>query len=330
MSDNEVDDEIIEIFVEEAGEVLESLDDMLPRWRADLSDRSLLTDIRRSYHTLKGSGRMAKAMELADIAWKVEQALNKALEGSLEVTPTLVDMVTQTRNEFPPLLDCLSQRKPLSLPEGYLPQLLSRIDAVASGATMPASASPPSVSPAPVAAAAMPVVALDALRLELTAARDHAEAAKASADSARARIDAAQAQATAAQARADEALTEARSAAARAAAAEKAVTGLVARSEWERQTAQVQKLQTELAELRAQLKAVADKPAAPQNESKAGLEQRINREITALRAENGRLQNEVSRLLKAVGDSRLDTMRIAGACSLVAFVLAIAASMFLK
>ena len=46
--------------------MLEGLDNLLPRWRADLSDRSVLTDIRRSYHTLKGSGRMAKAMELAD------------------------------------------------------------------------------------------------------------------------------------------------------------------------------------------------------------------------------------------------------------------------
>lgn len=329
MSDNEVDDEIVEIFVEEAGEVLEGLDNLLPRWRADLSDRSVLTDIRRSYHTLKGSGRMAKAMELAEIAWKVEQALNKALDGSLEVTPTLVDMVTMARNEFPPLLDCLSQRKPLALPEGYLAQVHSRIDAVASGATMPASPAPAAAAPA-AAAPGVSAAELDALRKDLAAARQQADAAKAAADAALARIEAAAAQASTAQSRADEALGEARSAATRAGAADTALAGLAARSELERQTAQVQKLQTEISELRTQVKSLADKPAAPANEGRSGLEQRINRDITALRAENTRLQNEVSRLLKVVSDSRVDTVRIAGACSLVAFVLALAASMFLK
>jgi chemotaxis protein histidine kinase CheA len=328
MSDNEVDDEIVEIFVEEAGEVLEGLDSMLPRWRADLSDRSLLTDIRRSYHTLKGSGRMAKAMELADIAWKVEQALNKALDGSLEVTPSLVDMVTMARNEFPPLLDCLSQRKPIALPEGYLSQVHARIDAVASGAPMPAS--PATAAAAPAAAPGASAADLDALRQELTAARQQADAAKAAAEAALARIEAAGTQASTAQTRAEEALGEARSAATRATSADKAIAGLVTRSELERQTAQVQKLQTEISELRAQVKALADKPATPPGEGKAGLEQRINRDMTSLRAENTRLQNEVSRLLKAVSDSRVDTVRIAGACSLVAFVLALAASMFLK
>jgi chromosome segregation ATPase len=191
-------------------------------------------------------------------------------------------------------------------------------------------ASPATAAAAPAAAPGASAADLDALRQELTAARQQADAAKAAAEAALARIEAAGTQASTAQTRAEEALGEARSAATRATSADKAIAGLVTRSELERQTAQVQKLQTEISELRAQVKALADKPATPPGEGKAGLEQRINRDMTSLRAENTRLQNEVSRLLKAVSDSRVDTLRIAGACSLVAFVLALAASMFLK
>ncbi|WP_164088178.1 Hpt domain-containing protein, partial [Stenotrophomonas maltophilia] len=53
-----VDEELREVFIEEAGEVLETIGRYLPAWKADHDDREALTEVRRAFHTLKGSGRM--------------------------------------------------------------------------------------------------------------------------------------------------------------------------------------------------------------------------------------------------------------------------------
>src|SRR5699024_8760002 len=60
-SDDLIDDEIIEIFVEEAGEVLAALDEYFPRWVKNQHDEEALIEFRRAFHTLKGSGRMVGA-----------------------------------------------------------------------------------------------------------------------------------------------------------------------------------------------------------------------------------------------------------------------------
>ena len=44
---------------------------------------TLVTDIRRGFHTLKGSGRMVGANEVGDFAWHIETVLNAMLEGSI-------------------------------------------------------------------------------------------------------------------------------------------------------------------------------------------------------------------------------------------------------
>jgi len=79
-----VDDELRDVFLEEADEVLAALREYLPRWLADSSNVTALAEIRRAFHTLKGSGRMVRALILGELAWSVENLLNRVLEGSVE------------------------------------------------------------------------------------------------------------------------------------------------------------------------------------------------------------------------------------------------------
>ncbi len=78
-----VDDELREVFLEETGEVLETLHRDLPGGIASLEDKATLSEIRRAFHTLKGSGRMVRALVLAELAWAVENLLNRVLERSV-------------------------------------------------------------------------------------------------------------------------------------------------------------------------------------------------------------------------------------------------------
>ncbi|WP_407411749.1 Hpt domain-containing protein [Acinetobacter sp.] len=80
------DAEILEIFVEEIEEIFEELSQLFQQWQ---DQPELLKDIRRHFHTLKGSGRMVGALQAGELAWTVEDTLNRVLNDSVVLTPTL-------------------------------------------------------------------------------------------------------------------------------------------------------------------------------------------------------------------------------------------------
>src|SRR6266850_187701 len=84
--------ELLPIFLEEAVEVLKAIDDALAVCKAQPDDPEALISIRRGFHTLKGSGRMVGLTQLAEVAWEVEQALNRWLEEKRPATPELFEL----------------------------------------------------------------------------------------------------------------------------------------------------------------------------------------------------------------------------------------------
>ena len=87
------DPEIREIFIEEVQEIIEFLDETLPKWLADPSSKAILTDIRRSYHTLKGSGRMAGAVRSGELAWSIEEMLNRVMSDTITLNRDIQELV---------------------------------------------------------------------------------------------------------------------------------------------------------------------------------------------------------------------------------------------
>ena len=77
---DERDSALLDIFVEEATEVVTTIRDNYALLQAQHGRRDLLVDIRRAFHTLKGSGRMVGQTDLAEVAWRVERVLNEAIE----------------------------------------------------------------------------------------------------------------------------------------------------------------------------------------------------------------------------------------------------------
>ena len=102
--DDTFDDELVEVFAEEASEVLEDLGEYFPRWRANNADQEALTEFRRAFHTLKGSGRMVGATVLGELAWSIENMLNNVIGGSVTPVPTLLDLVEKVIAMIPGLV----------------------------------------------------------------------------------------------------------------------------------------------------------------------------------------------------------------------------------
>lgn len=100
----DADPEIVEIFLEEAAEELASISIKIPEWIQQPDDAGLLGEIRRSLHTLKGSGRMAGAMRAGELAWSMETLLNKVIEGAFEPTGSLFALLAQVPQAMSELL----------------------------------------------------------------------------------------------------------------------------------------------------------------------------------------------------------------------------------
>ncbi len=86
IQDADIQSDILEVFIEEAEECLQAIDADLAAWQGRLDDGVDLSDLRRQFHTLKGSGRMVGAGSPAELAWIVEDLLNRVIAGKLEAS----------------------------------------------------------------------------------------------------------------------------------------------------------------------------------------------------------------------------------------------------
>lgn len=100
----EVDEEFVEIFTEEMEEILEALSTTLPAWVANTDDKESLTEIRRSFHTIKGSGRMVKATVIGELGWSVENMLNRVIDKTIPISQPVLDVVQDVAKLLPELI----------------------------------------------------------------------------------------------------------------------------------------------------------------------------------------------------------------------------------
>lgn len=96
VEDDDFDQEIFEIFLEEARETVTQARDTIGALRKNPANITDLTNLRRSYHTLKGSGRMVELTEFSEAAWAMEQLFNAWLAESRSATDELLDLAEQS------------------------------------------------------------------------------------------------------------------------------------------------------------------------------------------------------------------------------------------
>ncbi len=102
----DIDPEILDIFIEEAREELDVIREYFPRWQKDREARDALITFRRSFHTLKGSGRLVGATTIGELAWSIEQLLNRIIDETVEVSPEAIAVISDCIGVLPDLIDC--------------------------------------------------------------------------------------------------------------------------------------------------------------------------------------------------------------------------------
>jgi len=127
---DDADEEIVEIFIEEAVEVLGELHTYLPQWKVNNDDEEALAVVRRSFHTLKGSGRLLGANLIGEFAWKFENMLNRVIDNKINVSEPLLHALDEALAVLPQLIEQLKgNREPID----NIAQLMSAADAIAEG-----------------------------------------------------------------------------------------------------------------------------------------------------------------------------------------------------
>jgi chemosensory pili system protein ChpA (sensor histidine kinase/response regulator) len=165
-----VDAEFLQIFVEEARENIERLQALFPQWEENPLDAEALRDVRRVFHTLKGSGRMVGARRVSEFSWSIETLLNRVISQTLPRSSDIVDVVRDAVAVLPRLVGELEDA---SAPAADVAGLMARADALSGreATVVPAPVAAPAPAPA---AAAEPAPQVAAPPTEVAAAEPEA------------------------------------------------------------------------------------------------------------------------------------------------------------
>ncbi len=98
--DQPADAGLLGIFLDEALEVLGAVRDGLSKLTDAPADTAALATIRRSFHTLKGSGRMVGLDALSEAASEVEQVMNGVMESALPASNDLNALLNLACEQF--------------------------------------------------------------------------------------------------------------------------------------------------------------------------------------------------------------------------------------
>ncbi|MEW7848334.1 Hpt domain-containing protein [Massilia aurea] len=97
---NDIDAELLEIFIAEAQEVLAFVVETLPRAADEPGNQETLTGLRRAFHTLKGSSRMVGLDEFGATAASIERVMNVWLADGRAATADMLALLAHAYAEL--------------------------------------------------------------------------------------------------------------------------------------------------------------------------------------------------------------------------------------
>ncbi len=125
------EDDLQDVFLEEATEVLETLRLNLEISQLHPTSREPLAVMRRGFHTLKGSSRMVGLTDIGEVAWNVERAMNKWLESGRLAAPALLKLISDARKVLQPWINQLIQGEDVTVEYGDLLKAAEQIESTA-------------------------------------------------------------------------------------------------------------------------------------------------------------------------------------------------------
>ncbi|BAP44199.1 CheW-like protein:ATP-binding region [Pseudomonas sp. StFLB209] len=150
------DEEILQDFLVEAGEILEQLSEQLVELESRPDDADLLNAIFRGFHTVKGGAGFLQLHELVECCHIAENVFDILRKGERRVNAELMDVVLEALDTVNSMFGQVRERSDITPATPELLQALSRLAEPESADEVAAVAAAPEPAPEPVVEAAAP------------------------------------------------------------------------------------------------------------------------------------------------------------------------------
>jgi len=107
----DIDEELLEIFMEEGSDIIESIENTIKDWIKNPNDTSLINDFKRPLHTLKGGARLAGLEVIGDLTHELESLLIGIEDKQIPANSAVVDLTQNTVDELINMLELAGAHK---------------------------------------------------------------------------------------------------------------------------------------------------------------------------------------------------------------------------
>lgn len=164
-----VDQEILEDFLVEAGEIIDNLATQLVDLEKTPEDKDLLNSIFRGFHTVKGGAGFLGLTDLVNVCHGAESVFDALRKDTCKVSPALMDVVLQA---YDCICNMFTQLKEGNMPVIPYPDIIDRLHGIVEGGnaeTASSQASSENKTPEATSEPAQPEIIL----AENPSAKDH-------------------------------------------------------------------------------------------------------------------------------------------------------------
>ncbi len=131
-----MDDEILQDFLVEAQEILESLGEQLVELEQTPDDNDLLNAVFRGFHTIKGGAGFLELTSMVNICHRAEDIFNLLRQGERKVDAQLMDIILKSLDVVNSMFEELTSGKE---PSEAPPELLSQLESLMTDDAEPAA-----------------------------------------------------------------------------------------------------------------------------------------------------------------------------------------------
>lgn len=135
-----VDDEILQDFIVEAGEYIETLSEQLVQLEKAPDDHDLLNAIFRGFHTVKGGAGFLSLTNLVEICHAAENVFDALRNGKISVNPSLMDTILKAHDCISEMFGHVQNREDF---DAAPPGLLADLKALSNGTAAVQTPAPP-------------------------------------------------------------------------------------------------------------------------------------------------------------------------------------------
>ena len=139
----------MEMFLDESHEHLQSLNDGLLGLEDNAEDLSVLNEIFRNAHTLKGMSATMGYNKIAELTHEMEDVLDALRKEQLKINEDIIDTLFKCVDSLEQMIDNVGNGEPEDLID--VSGLVAKLSSILKGEAAPAAAPAPAATPAPPA-----------------------------------------------------------------------------------------------------------------------------------------------------------------------------------